>query len=215
MIYVVMPVLLQEYAGGASSREDKFRRAVQSFLDQSYADSELIIVADGCQRTLEIAKEFSALTSNIVCLFHDRETDRPYFAGAVRNVGLAEVRARSKSLASDLICYLDSDDIFLSGHLKFIGERFSEENNLDWAYYNDQIARDAALSVKQMRGVHYFPGCIGTSSIVHKACLYVWWEDGYGHDFKFVAQLARNSNRHKHIGTGRYLVCHIPNLSDY
>jgi hypothetical protein len=52
MISVIMPVNLGGYKHNniksASNPAYKFQRAVQSYLDQTFKDSELIIISDGC-----------------------------------------------------------------------------------------------------------------------------------------------------------------------
>ena len=49
---VIMPSFLGEYSRAAQNREDKIVRAIDSCLDQEYY--ELIIIADGCQKTVDI-----------------------------------------------------------------------------------------------------------------------------------------------------------------
>ena len=53
-VSVVMASYLGEYPGRTSNPEPKFIRAVKSFLSQTYENKELIICADGCDRTVEI-----------------------------------------------------------------------------------------------------------------------------------------------------------------
>ena len=48
-ISVIMPVYLGEYPTRGSNPEYKFKRAVETYIDQEYKDSELIIVSDGCR----------------------------------------------------------------------------------------------------------------------------------------------------------------------
>ena len=48
---VVMPSFLGEYDGCASDRENKFVRAVHSFLENSLEEKELIIIGDNCSTT--------------------------------------------------------------------------------------------------------------------------------------------------------------------
>ena len=52
---VIMPSFLGEYSRAAQNREEKIVRSIDSCLDQM--DFELIIVADGCQKTVEIVTD--------------------------------------------------------------------------------------------------------------------------------------------------------------
>ena len=56
-VSVIMPVYLGEYEGCATNREDKFIRAVNSFLQNNLSDSELIIVSDDCLITKNIVND--------------------------------------------------------------------------------------------------------------------------------------------------------------
>ena len=49
-ISVIMASFLQ--MGHKTNQDIKFVRAVKSFLNQTYKDKELIIVSDGCQKTI-------------------------------------------------------------------------------------------------------------------------------------------------------------------
>ena len=53
-ISVVMASFLGEYEGCASDRENKFIRAVRSFLGNKYENKELVIVGDCCSITENI-----------------------------------------------------------------------------------------------------------------------------------------------------------------
>ena len=59
MISIIMPSYLGAYRKSAKDREVKLRRAVKSVIHQEYDDWELIIVADVCERTVEIIKEIN------------------------------------------------------------------------------------------------------------------------------------------------------------
>jgi len=53
-VTVIMASYLQDYSGSAKNREKKFIRAVKSFKNQTYENKELIIVSDGCIKTIEL-----------------------------------------------------------------------------------------------------------------------------------------------------------------
>ena len=57
-ISVVMISYLGEYPGARSNPIDKFKRAVDSYIGQTYNDKELIIISDGCDTTKEIYQSY-------------------------------------------------------------------------------------------------------------------------------------------------------------
>ncbi len=237
---VIMPVLLEEYPGCASNRVEKFQRAVKSCLEQDYTNIELIIVADGCSKASTVLNDiiFSYPLSHATNLYSKEkkavfeediqsstlfrmadgktvvfvamEKQATVFSGNVRNEGHAWS-------TGDVICYLDSDDVLMPGHLSFIASGFIN-TDVDLVLFNDYVSiqKSGAIdfSMKRMRGVRHSPGCIGSSSIAHRSNLIASWGDGYGHDFHFAESLLKQSKKNKHIGNGHYLVCHVPNQVD-
>lgn len=114
---IIMQVNLQNYD---SSREDpngKFTRMVESFKNQLYKNCELIIVADGCNKTHQLYSRSFSNDSNIKFIYLDRQ-DTPkmydvindeghkYYRGLARNVG-------ASIATGELITYVDSDDYML------------------------------------------------------------------------------------------------------
>lgn len=205
-ISVIMPSYLHEYQTGphksASNREFKFRRAVDSFLTQSHEDSELIIVSDGCEITNKIIEEeySSQIYSGAIIL--EKMEKQEQFSG--------RVRARGVELATgDLICYLDTDDIFGIDHLKTIDTYYDQ--SADWCYYDDYLYDGNKKTVREVKPEH----CkIGTSSFCHKRSAPVLWKDGYGHDWKTISELL--GLKHSKINTPEYLVCHLSAINlDY
>jgi glycosyltransferase involved in cell wall biosynthesis len=178
-----MPSYLGDYPTAASNREEKLPRAIESFLAQEIG--ELIVVADGCNKTVEIASKYPVKTILI-----DKQ---PPFSGEPRNIGI---------LASkyDYIAYLDNDDVFGQGHLQAI----SDNLDTDWLYWNDYVDGET-------RPVWFEIGHIGTSAIAHKKDLDCKWGDGYGHDWEFIKQLKKYPS--KRITTN-YQVMHIPKIID-
>lgn len=201
-ISVIMPSYLGDYHGAAKDRELKFIRAVDSFRRQNYADKELIVVSDGCQKTIDLCNRFK------IQLFQ-LPKQKP-FSGEVRNFGI-------KYAKGQIITYLDTDDYYEQGHLSSImyngfihmsrrGIPFERDN--DWVYWDDYVLTNDF--VKHKRSTELKFAKIGTSCIAHKKND-VKWDDGYGHDFKFIQQL---TGKHEKIETAGYVVCHIPNLTD-
>jgi glycosyltransferase involved in cell wall biosynthesis len=203
---VVMPSFLGEYDGCASDRENKFVRAVHSFLENSLEEKELIIIGDNCLTTERLLfVHFSEQIQSGKIKFHQFRKKQKLFSGALRSKGI--------ELASgEYISYLDTDDILGQNHLSVILNQV-KSNNLDWAYFNDYLNTDAGLITKK---VELKKDSIGTSSIIHRKNKRIDWDkcDGYGHDFKFIERLIKWSDKKDKIYGATYIICHIPNQID-
>jgi len=203
---VIMPSFLGEYEGCASDRESKFIRAVNSFLENTLTQKELIIVGDNCEKTEELLKMYFAYELSIgIIKFYQFKKKQKLFSGSLRSKGI--------DLASgEYISYLDTDDILGHNHLSTIYNQV-KSNDLDWAYFNDFINTDGGLITKK---VELKKDSIGTSSIIHKNTKKLNWDkcDGYGHDYLFVQKLIKWSERKDKIYGGTYIICHIPNQID-
>ena len=203
---VIMPSFLGEYEGCASDRENKFIRAVHSFLENSLYEKELIVIGDNCNITEQLLNEYFKHELNIGRIkFYQFSKKQKLFSGALRSKGI--------ELASgDYISYLDTDDILGKGHLLSILNQVKSEN-LDWAYFNDFLNSDAGLITKK---VELKKDSIGTSSIIHRKHKKLNWDkcDGYGHDYQFIERLIKWSNNKDKIYGGTYIICHIPNQID-
>ena len=178
-----MPSYLGDYPNCATNREEKLPRAIESFLAQEIG--ELVVVADGCNKTAEIASKYPVTIISI-----DKQ---PFFSGVPRNTGIQAAKY-------NYIAYLDNDDMFGANHLK----RIADNLDADWLYWNDYVNG-------KVRPVSLEFGHIGTSAIAHKKDLNCKWGDGYGHDWEFIQQLKNYFS--KQITTN-YQVMHIPNVID-
>ena len=184
MISVVMPSYLGDYPNCASNREEKLPRAIESFLSQNIG--ELIVVADGCEKTAEIARKYPIRVIYI--------NKRPHFSGDPRNIGIQESKY-------DYICYLDNDDVFGEGHL----QSMKDNMEMDWLYWADKIE---GISERELRLEH---GYIGTGCIAHRKSLNVKWNGGYDQDWNVVEQLMKYEG--KRINAN-YHIMHVPNGID-
>lgn len=203
---VIMPSFLGEYEGCASDRENKFIRAVHSFLENSFYDKELIIVGDCCDITKELLMlHFKNELSIGIIQFFNFKKKQKLFSGSLRSKGIELANG-------EYISYLDTDDILGKGHLLSIYNQVKSQD-LDWAYFNDFINSDAGLITKK---VELKKDSIGTSSIIHKKSKNLNWDkcDGYGHDYKFIERLIKWSDKKDKIYGGTYIICHIPNQLD-
>jgi len=202
-ISVIMPVFLGDYKGCAKNRNEKFKRAVISFTQQTYKNSELIIVSDGCDISQKIYNDY-LVYPNIKFIRIDKQ---PLFSGNVREKGLEEAKG-------DIVCYLDSDDILGFSHLETIANNFSNNKAIDWAYFNDLLLPPNTNA--SVRDVNIAEGSVGTSSIAHRHDCNVSWKgcDGYGHDWSFIKQMLNSHPSYKKIMGAEYYVCHLPNIFD-
>lgn len=201
-----MPSYLGDYPGAAKNREDKFVRAVNSFIRQKYENIELIIVADGCNTTAELYHD-CLHDSSIKNIVLSKVTKQKSFAGFIRNVGILHA-------TGDIICYLDTDDMFEYEHLYDINAAFNSKPGTDWVYSNDWAADNNGSRRERNNKLEY--GRVGTSAIAHKKHLRLLWPDGYGHDWKFIESLMVKSDKFfKTVRPNGYTVCHIPNVVDY
>jgi glycosyltransferase involved in cell wall biosynthesis len=192
---IILPSFLQDYPGAAPGRDKKLIRAIQSVLDQTFKDFELIIVSDGCALTnYLVSKHFTGVT--LLKVEH-----KSLWSNTPRNAGI-------DNATGEYITYLDSDDSFGPDHLKIINDQLTNE---DWVYFNDRAWYNGKFTERYC-DVKTYSYC-GTSNICHTTRLGVKWEQpGYGHDFHFIQQLLKFEN-YKRIMTPEYFVCHIGDQS--
>lgn len=206
-ISVIMPCHLGEYTNSAKERALKLNRAIRSFLEQSYNNKELVIVSDGCHKTLDFVKANYSGIRQIKTYYIQKQE---LFSGTVRDFGL-------KIADGNYICYLDSDDMIKPNHLTTIVNGFKSNPNYDWIYFDDYVKFFAIEHLDlTKRNCELTQGSIGVSNISHKNLKEISWEgcNGYGHDFAFVSRLMAQYPNHKKIEGCSYVVCHIPNTCD-
>ena len=201
---VVMPSYLGTYHNAASNRETKIIRAIESVLHQTYQNFELIIVADGCEKTIEICKPYFYEFMPKIRLIQIEK--QKIWSGRVRNAGISVAEG-------EIITYLDIDDIFGENHLQIINDNIG---SYDWVYYNHLM-----YNMKQKKFMPYhtnidIKGMCGTSSVSHKRSLgALWVNNSYLHDFSFINTLKGLSKNYGRIPQTEYKVCHAPHGVDY
>jgi glycosyltransferase involved in cell wall biosynthesis len=201
MISVIMPSYLGEYKKAAKDRDKKIVRAIRSIQAQTYKDWELIIIADGCEKTVEIVQELveKTLDLHIKVLLIPKQ---PQWSGTVRNTGLDEAKG-------DYCCYLDIDDAFSPGHLRGIAKCSGK----DWYWFDDYTWNGQEFRHTK-RNINKVGRC-GTSNIMHRPGLARWnKKDTYAHDWRFIANLRQASSSYEYIRAGEYLICHVPGRFD-
>ena len=103
--------------------------------------------------------------------------------------------------------------MFGNKHIEMIVSQITSEK-LDWCYFNDFIQTLAGLSVREVELEH---GLSGTSCIAHIRENCPNWDscDEYGHDWKFIQKLFDWSTNFDKIYGTSYIVCHIPEMTDF
>jgi glycosyltransferase involved in cell wall biosynthesis len=190
----ILPSFLGAYQNAASRRPEKLCRAVESVIAQTFQDWELLVIADGCQETVDIMKRYT--DKRIHCHLIAKA---PMWDGKPRNTGIEKGEG-------EYIVYIDGDDYWGDGHLQGINNNLA---NYDWVFFNDYVCNpDGSLimrncNIKQL-------GSNGTSNICHRRSLDVrWGHRGYAHDHYFNQKLLFYPN-HKKIIAGEYVVMHAP-----
>jgi len=196
---IVMPSYLGRYKLAARNREKKIFRAIDSVLAQTYPNWELIIVADGCQRTVELVKRYTdkRIKGYLV-------PKQMIWDGTPRNTGIYKA-------TKQWIIYLDIDDMYVSDYLENINKQITTH---DW-YYCDDIWWDRNKKDWFRNNCTLELTRCGTSNIIHKQNLGVYWSRGstYLHDWVFINRLMEYKNNAK-LDVAGYKVMHAPLMYD-
>ena len=119
-ISFIMPVYLGDYKFSRKKADVKYIRAIKSFLAQKYQNKELIIVSDGDDLANSIYDNYFKNEKEIKLI--RCEKCKELWPGILREVG--------RSYASnEWIAYLDSDDMFATGHIESLAESINNLKN--------------------------------------------------------------------------------------
>ena len=200
---IIVPSYLGSYQGAATNREQKIVRMIESVMCQTFQDFELIIVADGCERTIEICKPyFYEYLPKIRLLSVEKQKT---WSGKIRNAGISKAQG-------DIITYVDLDDKVLPNHLQIINDNFGDA---DWVYADHLTWSKTAQEFVPYHTNIEITGMCGTSSISHKRSMNAYWlSNNYLHDKVFIDTLKIISKNYKRIPQTGYCVCHAPNQFD-
>jgi hypothetical protein len=133
-ISIIMQVNLEKYPGAREDSINKFHRAVESFNNQIYKNCELIIVADGCNKTHQLYNRSHKENANIKFVYYDRSNtpkmyeemeEGTYYRGAARQLGIA-------ASTGSLITYMDSDDYIMPNHTMSALLEYNAEPEKTW-----------------------------------------------------------------------------------
>lgn len=107
------------------NRADFLPKAIESVIDQTYKDWELIIVDDGStDHTKEIVKTFSEQDQRIQYIYQENAE-----RSAARNNGIKHAQGK-------FICFLDSDDKYHPAHLQGFVDLIAEHQEKPALYFS-------------------------------------------------------------------------------
>lgn len=120
MISMIMMSNLSDYENSRSNAVVKFKRAVNSFINQKSkrTDIELVIVSDGCDVTDEIFESEYLNIQNVRLIKSEKSNSK--WPGAKRQLGI-------DNAYGDWIGYLDTDDILREDHAYNILSNIDDE----------------------------------------------------------------------------------------
>jgi len=238
-VSVIMMSYLSDYENSRSNPIEKFNRAINSFINQRYKNSELIIVSDGCKLTNEEYKKNWAHYDRVKLVKTGKSSKK--WPGSKRQIGIDHA-------TGDWITYLDTDDLYHPDHLsnvvKNIDPRFNVMFNntysviytiidisksriknghkilLDerkrWVYLRSLLKKYDRPSCTIDNNVYVYETVEGiahydTSRIMHAKSIDIKWEDrdARGEDIVFSNKLMLELP-YKTIDSNTYIVCHIP-----
>ncbi len=174
--------------------ENFVNKAIQSCLDQSLKNIEIILIDDGSSdQTLSILKQYQALDKRVKVIKHNQNIG----LGAARNTGI-------KAAQGEFIFFLDSDDYIHLNALEVLYSKAKQENLdiLQAQYIRHENKSKTLLPenlqhfTKPISGIEYFHQGV---FIEPKACGKLWHKDflkrhklffdkGYYEDMAMVLQ---------------------------
>ena len=194
-VSLIMMSYLSDYPGARSNPVPKFKRAVDSFLQQSYKNSELIIVSDGCELTNEEYFKHFRNYPNIKLVKTEKSEFR--WPGHKRQQGI-------NVATGDWIGYLDSDDVIHPDHIKNIVSHIEPDTeallNRSYAYVKEILQ---GRSVRIANGRPFFINAYGRKVMLDRYLKSIGGNSGYitlNGDFYIFAEKDRKFERH---GTSR------------
>jgi len=157
-----MQAYLGDYPGSRDNSDIKFMRAVQSFIDQSNKNSELIIISDGCEITHRLYFEHYKSNDRVKYAYVDKDTPKMYeykdggryYRGFPRQIGL-------EMASGDVIAYMDSDDFIIKDATNIIvkeWEKALKVKDFKWALVNSWVDHSSLNenSIKEFNGSKMF-----------------------------------------------------------
>jgi hypothetical protein len=225
-----MQSYLGEYPGSRENSDKKFLRAVESFINQTDKDSELVIVSDGCEITHRLYYKHFKSNDRIKYVYVDKDTpnmyegEKKFFRGLPREIGRVVA-------TGEVISYMDSKYFWNKHPEKDWGINVSWYDNIhrknnpiphEEKLYEDSSNEDE-IKIKGLESKWYAvkgkPNSVPMQPTVlsHKNHVKTKWRDttGRSEDIDFNQRIRKEySNGFKYIDP-MYVRCHYSNRWDY
>lgn len=240
-----MQSYLGDYPDSRKNPEEKFIRAVNSFLKQTNKNTELVIASDGCETTESIYKE-KWIGENRIKFIKIENKQRMYQKEESMTFYRGLPRQTAKEIASgDIITYMDSDDFILPDYLELLNRYWEENPELDWIvnmswYDNIKIIESPTIGYyqifeaqkiedsKKIEGLDslWIKARVKNEFIVmspallsHKKSCSTKWEDTYSErqseDQLFNRKLRQEYKKGTLIDLTGYVRCHLKKKWDF
>lgn len=242
-VSIIMMSNLSNYENSRSSAVTKFNRAVESFIHQTYKNTELIIVSDGCELTNDAYIRYFKQYQNIKLVKTSKSNSK--WPGSRRQLGINVANGQ-------WIGYLDSDDVLHPEHISTLvsyirpgielilnnaeckadqyfpkraqmdrwGEKIIRINGRQLLKFDRYVVLNEVDYINLSGDLLTYKSSINTkkyssSKLFHIRDTEAKWEDreARGEDIIFSEKLMKELNNIQ-IESNTYIVCHIPNILD-
>lgn len=163
-------------------RKDLLLRAINSCLNQTYQNFEIIIIGDKCPELENFMNnEYNGPKDKI--RWFNLYSNTKDGGTTPKNYALRMV------LRTNLVCYLDDDNIYTHTHLETLVNKFKENKELGFAFSSMEMSEYKIICREPLK-------CrVDTSTFMHKKSLldkYGYWrkhsDAGYAHDYEIVSR---------------------------
>lgn len=169
-------------------RPELLDRAIKSIMSQIYQNFEIIVIGDACPLLNDFMNNYKEDKTKI--RWWNMKTNSNDGGTTPKNYALRSC------VRTNLICYLDDDNIYTSNHLETLVNKFKEDSNISFAFSSFSMGKyDIICKIpKKYR--------IDTSTFMHRFSLlrkYGYWRShkdvGYAHDHELVSRWVKGGEK--------------------
>lgn len=201
---IIMPVTLANYPNSARNKPEKLKRAIDSVMNQTSDDWQLVVIADADQQAYDQVRN-GYQNKNILLAMVKKQ---PKFGG-IRNIGVGLATGK-------YVIYLDADDYYLPNYLEQLQHEIKQETESAWYIVDDMVYQTQTSLIRREAKITH--GYCGTANIIHRRQIEARWADKAGYsqdDWLFVQALQKVQQKPVYLKTCGNVVAHIPYKYDY